>query len=812
MTGITEDLRYSLRTLARAPGLTIAAVLALSVSIGANTSIFSVVDRVLLRPLPYDEPDGLVTAWNTWEEKGFSQMAVVPSDFVEWRRQAEVLEGLAASKGVEFNLTGGGEAERIHGARVSWDLFRLLHVQPALGRGFLESEDRPGAERVAILSHGVWQRRFGGRREALDESIVLDGRLHRIAGVMPAGFRFSVEWKMTGLLTTPVEVWVPLALEQWEMNNGFELTVVGRLKPGIGLERARNDLETVGARIDAENPDHKGIGVRVVGLRDLLTRDVRPAVVALAVAVGLVLLIACANVANLLLAKASGRQREIAVRAALGAGRGRLARQLLVESLVLAAAAGLLGLFLASGLTSLLSSYAPAAVLRMGAIGMDLRVLAFTAGLSLLSAVVFGLAPMLHALGVNLNGALRNSARAGFEGRRQKSVRQILVVAEIALAVLLVVGSGLLVQSFYRVTAIDPGFRSSSLTMARVSLPAAAYASSGRRAAFFDEVVARLENVPGIEQVSVSSSAPLEQAREVFFRVEGRSVDGDVKAAPSAISWAVGPGYLQVMGIPLEKGRFLFDTDTRDSELVVVVDEQMARRHWPGEDPIGKRVREGYSGTSQPWMRVVGVVGSVRQHGLQAEVKPGMYVSHRQSPRREMTLIARARLEPAAIASAIRETVRDIDPNQPVAAVRTMDDVLAQSVAPRRFSTSLLTAFALLALLLAATGVYALMSYAVSRRTAEIGIRKALGAPSRSIVAQVLAEGLSLAGAGLAIGCVGAAWLTRLLSSELYGVKATDPATFAASCALLLAVAVAACLLPAYRANSVDPIVALRQE
>ncbi len=812
MTGITEDLRYSLRMLARAPGLTIAAVLALSLSIGANTSIFSIVDRVLLRPLPYDEPDGLVTAWNTWEEKGFSQLAVVPSDFVEWRRQAEVFEGLAASRGVELNLTGGQEAEQIHGARVSWNLFPLLRVQPALGRGFLESEDLPGAERVTILSHGLWQRRFGGRREVIGESIVLDGRPHRIVGVMPAGFQFAVEWKRTGLVTTPIDVWVPLALEQWEMNNGFELTVVGRLKQGIALERARAELETIGARIEAENPDHKGIGVRVVGLHDLLTHDVRPAVAALAAAVGLVLLIACANVANLLLAKASGRRREIAVRAALGAGRGRLARQLLVESIVLAAAAGLLGVLLASALTPLLSSYAPAAVLRMGAIAIDFRVLVFTAGLSLLSAIVFGLAPVLHALGVNLEGALRSSARAGFEGRRQKSVRKVLVVAEIALAVLLVVGAGLLVQSFYRVIAIDPGFETSNLAMARVSLPAETYPSAARRTTFFDDLLSRLENVPGIELASASSSAPLEQSREVFFRVEGQTVDGDVKQAPSAISWSVDPGYLRVMGIPLVKGRFLSETDTRDSEIVVVVNEEMARRHWPGEDPIGKRVREGYSGSSQPWMRVVGVVGSIRQHGLQSEVKPGMYVSYRQSPPREMTVIVRSRLEPAAVASAIRKAVRDIDPNQPVAAVRTMDDVLAQSVAPRRFSTSLATAFALLALLLAATGVYALMSYAVSRRTAEIGIRKALGAPSRSIVGQVLAEGLSLAGAGLAIGCLGAVWLTELLSSELYGVKATDPVTFAGSCALLLVVAAAACLLPALRADAVDPVVTLRQE
>ena len=811
MSGIIQDVRYAIRLLARTPGLTLAALLALAVSIGASTAIFSVVDAVLLRPLPYRDAGRLVTVWNTWTDKGFPQMPVVPSDFVEWQKQATAFEQLAAWQAVEVNLTGTGDPERLHAARASWNFLPLLGVRPALGRAFAREEDQPGASRVAILSDGLWKRRFGADRAVVGRQVSIDGNSYTVVGVMPAGSGFSLTWSQTGLTTRPVDLWVPLALEREQLNNGFELTVVGRMKPGTSVARARRELEAVGAGISAEDPDHKGIGVDVIGLHDMLTRDVRPAVGALAVAVGLVLLIACANVANLLLAKASGRSREMALRAALGAGRVRLIRQMLTESLVLAMCASALGLALAFGATALLARHAPDAVLRTGGIGVDLRVLGFTLASSLVSAFLFGLAPVLHAGRVNLDTALRESSRGGSESRRHGRVRDLLVVGEIALAVLLVVGSGLLLRSFLRVTSIDPGFRVEGTTTAKLSLPPSRYPDAARITAFFDEVVARLRARPDAHGVGLVSTAPIEQGREVFFTIEGKPLEG-VKQAPVAVSLAVDGAYFQVMGVPLRRGRLVSAADTRDSEPVAVIDETLAKRYWPGEDPIGRRFREGYSNAERPWIRVVGVVGSVRQYGQAVAIKPSMYLSFRQFPRREMTVVARSRETPAQAASWLRSVVRQVDPDQPVDAVRTMEEALASSVAPRRFSASLLACFAGLALLLAAVGIYAVMSYAVSMRTREIGIRKALGAQSWQILGMVMGRGLALTGAGLAVGCLAAAWGAQLLTSQLYNVAPTDSATFAASCLLLLAVAATACYVPARRATRVAAVTALRHE
>lgn len=810
MSGLLQDVRYSVRMLGRTPALTLAALLALAVSIGANTAIFSVVDAVLLRPLPYRDADRLVTVWNTWAERGFPQMPVLPSDYVEWQKQATVFEHLAASKTIDVNLTGNGDPERLHASRATWNLFPALGVQPALGRTFSRAEDQPGGEHVAILSDGLWKRRFGANRAIVGQQVAVDGSNYTVVGVMPPQFAFSLRWNQTGLTTPPIDLWVPMALAPEELNS-FELAVVGRLKPSVTLARANEELRAVGARITAAEPDHRGIGVDAIGLHDLLTRDVRPAVVALAIAVGLVLLIACANVANLLLAKASGRNREIAVRAALGAGRGRLLRQLLTESLVLASVAGGVGLALAFGATSLLARHAPDAVLRTGTIGVDWRVLGFTVISSLLSASLFGLAPVVHACRVNLDAALRESARGGMEGRGHGRVRDLLVVGEMALAVLLVVGSGLLLRSFVRVTAVDPGFRVEGVTMAKIALPASRYPDLRRLTAFFEEVLERRRAQPDRPTVGLASFAPLEQAREVFFTIEGRPLPG-IKQAPLSVSWSVDSGYFATMGIRLLRGRLLAESDVRGAENVAVIDESLARRYWPGEDPVGKRLREGYSNADRPWIRVVGVVSSVKQYGQAAPTMPAMYLSFRQFPLRDMTVVTRSRASAAQAASALRRTVRQVDPDQPLEAVRTVEAALADSVAPRRFSAFLLACFAGLALLLAAVGIYAVMSYAVTRRTREIGIRKALGAPPQQVIRMVLGRGLGLAAGGLALGCVAAAGATRLLASQLFDVQAGDPATFAGACGLLLAVAALACYVPARRANAVDAVTALRQE
>ena len=812
MNGIRQDIRFAARAMARTPALTLAAVFALALSIGANTAVFGVVDAVLLRPLPYPDPERLLIVMNSWEEKGFPQLSALPSDYLEWRNQTTVFEELAASELTEVNLTGEGEPERAQASRTSANLFSLLGVGPVMGRGFLESEDRPGAPRVAVISHGLWQRRLGGRQDVIGRPLLIDGRPHVVVGVMPRGFSFSLQWRETGLSTPPIDLWVPLALRPEEMNNGFSLAVVGRLKPGVGIERARADLKMIGDRITGQKPDHQPIGVLVIGLHDFLTRDVRPAVASLGFAVGLVLLIACANVANLLLAKAAGRRREMAVRAALGAGRWRLLRQSFTEGLLLAAVSGACGLGIAWLGTRTLAGLAPPAILRNGAIGLDLRLLAFTAGVSLLAATLFGLVPALQAFRLNLDATLREAARGAVDGARTGRLRAALVVAEVALAVLLVVGSALLLQSFIRTVSVDAGFERQGVTTGRVSLPVVGYNSRARITGFYEGVLGRLRSVPEVAQAGLVATPPLRSGREVFFRVEGQSADGDLKGAQVAASSAVDDGYFKVMGIPLKAGRLVAATDGPGTELVVVVDETLAARYWPGQDPVGKRLREGYSGTSQPWFRVVGVVGAVRQWGLTADPRPAMYTSFWQLGPREMTIVARGRAGDAAMAAALRAAVRQVDPNQPVAEVRTMADAVAASVAPRRFSASLITVFAAVALLLAAVGVYAITAYSVVRRTREIGIRKALGASSGTIIGAVMRDGLGLVGTGLIIGCVAAAWLGRYLTSELYGVRASDPLTFAAACGALILVAAVACYVPARRANAVDPVVALRSE
>ncbi|RPJ63881.1 MAG: FtsX-like permease family protein, partial [Acidobacteria bacterium] len=536
MRAFVNDLRFAVRILARTPAVTFAAILALAVAIGANTAIFSVVDAVLLEPLPYHQPDRIVTIWNSWQEKGYPQLPALPSDYVEWAKQATVFQQLGASQGMEVNVTGGAEAERLHAARSSHGLFPLLGVRPALGRGFVASDEQ--SPNVVVLSDGLWRRRFAARPDVVGQTMAIDGRGYTVVGVMPADFRFSVTWDRTGLSTPPIDLWVPLALRADELNDGFSLTVLARLKPGVSVEGAQAELRTIGNRISAQDPDHKAIGAHLVGLHDLLTREVRPAVVTLGVAVGLVLLIACANIANLLLSKASVRRREIAIRAALGAGRGRLVQQMLTESLALGALGGFCGVGLAWAGTALIARHAPAAVLRAGTIGLDLRTLTFTACVSLLSAILFGLAPALQALRVNIDTSLRASARGGVEGGAQGRLRSLLVVAEVALAVLLVVGSGLLLRSFVKIVSVDPGFRSEGLTIARVSLPASRYDTRARQSAFFEEMLSRVRGLPEISAVSAAATPPLEQGREIFFRIEGRGDDGDVRRAKVAGSIA----------------------------------------------------------------------------------------------------------------------------------------------------------------------------------------------------------------------------------------------------------------------------------
>ena len=811
MTAIFQDVRVAVRTMLRTPALSLAALVALALTVGANTAIFSVVDAVLFRPLPYHRPDTIVTAFESWQDKGFPQLGVLPSDYAEWRRQSTSFDQLAASWAVDVNLTGTGDAERIHGARVSSSLFPALGVPPAFGRGFAEVEDRSGAPRSAILSDGLWRRRFGASRNVLGRTIEVDGQPCTIVGVMPRGFTFSVDWKLTGLSTTPVELWLPLALRPEEADNGFDLTVVGRLKPGVTVAQADDDLKRIDRRLGDQEPVRRGVGAAVTALHDLLTREIRPAVLALAAAVGLVLLVTCANVASLLLARASSRRREMAIRAALGAGRLRVLRQLAVEGLVLAGGAGVLGLGLALAGTRLLAIYAPPAALHAGPIEVNPRVLAFMLAVTACSGVACAMAPAASVWRAGLDAILRQAGRGASAGLAAVRVQRWLVVTEIALALVLVVGSGLLINSFVRLVSIDPGFSPRGLASLHLSLPGSRYPTGERQVAFYADLLARARSLPEIAEIGAVSEPPLASGREVFYTVEGEPA-ADERQAPVATSRAVAGDYFRVAGIALRRGRLLTEADNASAPRVAVVDESFARRHWPGGDAIGRRVREGTTAANKPWLTVVGVVGSVRQYGLAADAKPGMYVPFLQSPRREMTLLVRARSAGMTVAPAVRGVVAQIDRDQPVDRVQTMDEAIGTTLAPQRFSASLLTGFAALALLLAAVGVYGLMSYTVAARTREIGVRVALGAQPRQVLRLVLRQGFALAGAGLALGCAAALATTRLLASQLYGVASTDAPTFAVACVVLLGAALLACYVPARRASRIDPVLTLRQD
>jgi putative ABC transport system permease protein len=806
------DLRTAVRRLGKSPGFALAAVLTLGLGIGANTTLFSIVDAVVLRPLPYPRPAELLAVQTRRVQAGNPGGAAASApDYLDWGRQSHAFRALGAASSEAVVLSGRGEPERLAGERVSPSFFAALGVRAALGRTFTPQEDRPGSG-VVVLSHGLWKRRFGGDPRILGRSLRLDGQPTLVVGVMPAGF---------GTLEEESELWVPMAFTKDDLDSrgSHFLTVVGRLAPGVSSAQAQAEMTAIAARLAHEHPiEDAGFTVEVRPLHEVVTGGVRPLFLVLLGAVSFVLLIACANVANLLLARAATRQRELAVRAALGASRRRLMGEMLADGLPLALAGGLVGVLLALWGTDLAVAAIPAGLPRAGQIRVDGMALGFTLALSLLTGLAISLVPAFQTGRGQLNDALKDGGRSASGGTGRHATRSLLVVLELTLAAALLIGAGLTLKSFARLMQVDPGFRPAGLVAGRVGLADARYPTNAQQAAFLDAVLGRLRATPGVREAAAVSPLPLGGSRHTL----SLAILGRPPLPPGvrlSANWrTVSPGYFHTMGIPLLAGRELGDRDREGAPGVLVINRTMAARHFPGENPIGKRIRIGYNDLE---CEIVGLVGDVKHAGLDAEAGAEMYTAFAQAPFPRVDLVVRmssgapptlAASAASAAAAALRAAVRQVDPEQAVSQIQTLESLLRGSAARSRFVLTLLALFAALALLLAAVGLYGVMSWSVGERTHEIGIRMALGARREEVLGMVVRQGAGLILAGVGSGLLLAGMLARLISRLLFTVSPTDPAIFAAVPLVLAAVALVATWLPAQRATRVDPLVALQAE
>lgn len=805
MTSMLADLRFALRLVGRRPGFTALVVLILGVGIGATTAIFSAVYPILFAPLPYPHGERLVTI----QERGRDGLpaGIGFATVKDLGDMSQSFDGLAAIVGWAPALTGRATPEQLTGERVSFTYFKTLGISPALGRDFAPEEDRQGAARVAILSHALWRGRFGGDSGLIGNTILLGGTAFTVVGVMPAGFE--------NVMMPTAQIWTPLRYDAslpYACRTCHHIKVIGRLKPGVTLAAARSELNAISARLVAQYPTEYGaVGMLAPTLQDQVIGTVRPALLAVLGAVALVLLIACANVTNLLLARAALREGEFSVRAALGAGRGRVIRQLLAESLVLTGAGGILGVAIAAFGVQALIAIAPAGLPRIEAISVNGPVLLFTLVVVTIIGVVFGVVPAWHATRQDLHQGLKQSGRRSIATHRV--MRSSLVVSEVALALVLLVGSGLLVRTMIRLFAVSPGFDATHLLTMQVQTTGPAFNDDSYTFAYFDRVLAAVRAVPGVESAALTSQLPLSGDYDSYgIHVETKP-RANPEEDPSEFRYAVSAGYFEAMRIPLRRGRFLTASDRADQPPVVVINESFARKIWPNEDPIGQRVRMGAADTG-PWRTIVGIVGDVKQLSLSGAQADGIYVPEVQWPYADgaMSLVLRTRGDPVAMAPAVRSSVWSVDKDQPIIRVATMEALSSQSEAQRRFTLLLFAAFAVVALLLAAAGVYGVLSGTVTDRLAEIGVRSALGASRGDILAMIVRQGLGLSGLGIALGLVGAFALSRLMGTLLFGVPPTDFLTYAVVTTLLLLVALGASWAPAWRAARVNPITVLRAE
>ncbi|MFN2507500.1 MAG: ABC transporter permease [Chthoniobacterales bacterium] len=802
MNTLLHDLRYGLRMLAKAPGVTIMALLALAFGIGANTAIFSVVNTVLLRPLPFKDTDRLLKISLVHQQLGPRGSTLSPSDFLDFKAHNQGSLELATVSTSLFNYSGGETPEQVLGAWTSAGFISTLGVPPLLGRGFLPHEDKPDAERVVMLSEGFWRNRFNADPQIIGRQITLSGRQYTIVGVMPARFEFPERG---------VQFWAVLPLEPPTHRGPYYMHGILRFPAPMSIEQARTELAQIAARVKAATPAlPPDYGYISMPLSESLVGDVRPALLVLLGAVGLVLLIASLNVANLLLSRAAARGKEISIRVALGASRSRIVRQFLTENLLLALAGGIAGLLLSFWGIDLLRAFGPDNVPRLQDVTVDRWVLGWTALISLGSGILFGLAPAWHGTRMDLNNSLKEGGRSGTESTGARRLRSFLVVTEIALAMMLLVGAGLLIRSFVQLQQVRPGFQTGQLLTMQVPLPRAKYTENAQVVSFYDRLLTQVAAVPGVRSAAISSSLPPNGLQVTdTFNLDGVLAVEDAKAPLGSVLFT-SPGYFRTLGVPILHGRDFTERDNASAPLAVIVNETLARKYYGNDNPVGKRLKVGGTDrTSNPWMEILGVVGDVKYEGLDTPTAPAYYMPFLQNPIRGMNLVVSASLAPAALAAAIRAEVRNIDPEIPVARVSTMEQLIDKSVAEPRFRTFLIGAFSSLAMLLAAIGIYGVVAYSVSQRTQEIGIRMALGAQPRDVLALVLKQGLSLTLAGVGIGLLGAFALTRVIANLLFGVGPTDPLTFAVIVALLILIALLACYIPARKAAKLNPMNAL---
>jgi putative ABC transport system permease protein len=806
-----KDLRYAFRLLAKSPGFTIVAVLTLALGIGANTAIFTVTNALLLRPLPFTDPDRLtlVAIADASQRSELSLMSYLR--FTTIQEQGRSFSGIAALTNETFNLSGHGDAEEIPSARTTWNFFDVLGVRPLLGRTFAAGEDQPGGKQVALISHSFWMTHFGGARDIVGQNISLDSRDYAVIGVLPADFVFS-------FLGAKVDIWAPRVYEmnlitpqQVQRGTGF-LTAVARLRPGVSRDQAQAEMDVVNRQYQRANPGRPDADARLVvdvaDLQQQLVANIRPALLLLLGAVGLVLLIACANVASLLLSRALGRKKEIAVRAALGAGRGVLLRQLIIESLLLASVGGFVGILLSLSGTHVLLALVASSLPRLANAHVDASVLAFTAAISLASGLFFGLVPALQLSKPDLNTVLRDEGRGSTGNRRRNGMRNILVVSQVALSMVLLVGSGLLIRSFIRLQTATPGFDPKNVLSMRISLPKTKYATRPQMIAFYNEALKQLRTLPGVESVAISSALPVNPSRKSPMLLEGQP-EVPLAQRPILNVQTLSPDYTKVLHVPLIRGREFTEHDDADAPPVVMVNQAVVHHYWPNENPIGKRI---YLGQIPKPAQVVGVLGDIKNASLAQDTTPEVFLPFPQLPWASLNLTVRTSRDPHQMISAVLHQISAIDKDQPVTNVQTLEELLESASAQPRFTMFLLGIFSATALILAIVGIYGVIAYSVAQRTQELGIRMALGAAKGDILKLVIGHGLLLTLSGVAIGMIVSAALTRVLSSMLYKTSATDPIIFSSSAALFLVVALIASYLPARRAARIDPTDALRSE